>query len=84
MSSDENYWIKNCGLDAYLYIIFQLKIIKLLLIIIPISLVLSFLFNLQADPSFQLQDPRWRNDWTVKLLFGNKDMVKGAWSWVQI
>ena len=84
MSSDENYWIKNCGLDAYLYIIFQLKIIKLLLIIIPISLVLSFLFNLQADPSFQLQDPRWRNDWTVKLLFGNKDVVKGAWSWVQI
>ena len=83
-NSDENYWIKNCGLDAYLYIEFQRKIIKLLLIVVPISLVLSIIFNLQADPSFQLEDPRWRNDWTVKVLYGNKDVVKGAWSWVQI
>jgi hypothetical protein len=32
----------------------------------------------------QIQDPKWRNDWTVKVLYGNKDSIKGTWSWVQV
>lgn len=49
-----------------------------------ISFILSLCFNLASDQSIQLQDPKWRNDWTVKVLYGNKDSIKGTWSWVQV
>lgn len=55
-----------------------------MIIIFPISLILSFLYNIQEDPSFQIIDAEWRNDWTVGVLFGNKNIAKGAWSWVQV
>jgi hypothetical protein len=48
------------------------------------SVSASFVFNMTADPSLQIQDPQWRNDWMVKVLYGNKDSVKGEWSWVQV
>ena len=83
-NTNEDYWIKNCGLDGYLYIVLQRKFLYVMIIIFPISLILSLLYNLQDDPSFQIVDARWRNDWTVGVLFGNKNIAKGAWSWVQV
>lgn len=81
---NQDYWVRNWGLDAYLYLLFQRKVLKLLFTISCISLVLSFFFNFISDHSLQIQDPKWRNDWTVKILFGSKDLVKGTWSWVQV
>lgn len=42
------------------------------------------MFNFTQDPSLQIQDPKWRNDWLVKVLYGNKDFIKGEWSWIQV
>jgi len=57
---------------------------KLLFTLSMISLFLSLIYHLCFDTSFQIQDPKWRNDWSVKVLFGNKDLVTDNWSWVQV
>ena len=81
---DDEYWVKICGLDGFLYLKFQRSLFKMIFVVSMISMFLSFAFNLTSDSSLQIADPKWRNDWMVKVLYGNKDMVKDDWSWVQV
>ncbi|CAI2385080.1 unnamed protein product [Moneuplotes crassus] len=84
MSLNENYWVKNCGVDAFLYLLLQRKVASLLFWIGSISFILSLFFNLASDETLDIQDHKWRNDWSIKVLYGNKDFIKGVWSWVQV
>lgn len=43
---DRNYWITHCGIDAYLYLLFQRRIMKLLVGMAVGTLVISFSVNL--------------------------------------
>lgn len=81
---EENYWVKNCGVDAYLYLLLQRRVVSLLFWIGMLSFLLSLFFNLSDDETLDIQDHKWRNDWTIKVLYGNKDFIKGAWSWLQV
>ena len=40
------YWTTHCGLDAYLYLLFQRRMLRLILAIGIISLIVSFPVNL--------------------------------------
>jgi len=41
-----DYWATQCGQDAYLYLLFQRKLMKLTLVLGLVSLIVSFSTNL--------------------------------------
>ena len=45
---------------------------------------MSFFFNLNSESTLDIQDYKWRNAWIIKVFYGNKDFIQGAWSWVQV
>jgi len=42
---DKEYWVENCGTDAYLYLLFQRRILALVGLLAFVTLFTSFVFN---------------------------------------
>jgi hypothetical protein len=67
-----DYWATQCGQDAYLYLLFQRKLMKLTVGLGVTSLVVSFTVNLFLTDS--------RKDWIEQSTLGNKAFTTvNAW-----
>jgi hypothetical protein len=64
---DREYWSTHCGQDAYLYLCFQRKILKQVLIMAVGTLIISFSVNLFLSDS--------QDDWFEKSTLNNKTLT---------
>ena len=60
---NQDYWVLNCGLDAYLYLLFQREILKLLLIYSAIA------FSIPLPLNIYMASNSW--DWFERIIFSN-------------
>ena len=70
---DRGYWSAQCGQDAYLYLLFQRRLIRLAVIVAVASMIVSLSVNL-----FVTQD---QQEWFEKSSLNNKSLTPiSAWA----
>ena len=48
-SLDQEYWVTHCGVDGYLYLLFQRRFLRLTLYLSGVNVALSVIMNLIVD-----------------------------------
>jgi hypothetical protein len=68
---DMNYWCTHCGVDGYIYLLFQRKILQLTLCFS----ILALLFSIPINTLFLMEE-----DWIERILIHNKTLSNStAW-----
>jgi hypothetical protein len=49
LSLDQEYWVTHCGVDGYLYLLFQRRFLRLTIVLSVINLALSVIMNWIVD-----------------------------------
>lgn len=72
---DMEYWSTHCGVDGYLYLLFQRRILKLVFAMAIISLTVAIPINMHSGKSME--------DWFERTTLNNKEMTQLR-SWVHV
>jgi len=76
---DPNYWIRHCGIDAYIYLLYQRTIFKLLGLMCALSICVSIPVNV-----FTSSDENWSlENLFVRTTLNNRTMTQFT-SWLHV
>lgn len=70
-----DYWITHCGTDGYLYLLFQRRFLKLLIVFSTISLIVAIPINATSGTSYE--------DWFERTTLNNKELSH-AKGWMHV
>ena len=70
----QEYWVLNCGLDAYLYLLFQRKMLKLMAVFSVVALTIPLPVNVYTAEN------QW--DFFEKITLSSQAMAFKSWIYV--
>ena len=83
---DMDYWVTHCGVDGYLYLLFQRRFLRLLMYFSVISLCVSIPINATSPASIQPEgsDVSAMEDWFERTTLNNKELSSNFKGWVHV
>lgn len=74
-----DYWVTHCGTEGYLYLLFQRRLVKLMVYFSVISLCVSIPVNLSSSSSSEEV-----GDWFERTTLNNKELHSNFKGWVHV